>query len=203
MPRKGQPQTEAQRRAAAANLPKGRMRTGDPARQGHLRNQPRVEELYEKELEKLARRLPSEPSTFAQDCAEEVAHALWLRNRRADAWLRTYPRSANKAAEGRIETSIKLSKLLSEARAQLERAVQECIAEAQRPNAGHPVVPRRDPAHVLNVALVLLRQGAIPNASAETRAAAKALMDAIVNDQRDEAARQAELAGLGTTMEHK
>lgn len=83
------------------------------------------------------------------------------------------------------------------------REAREAATAARRhrarlPNGGQPVLPKRNPEHVVQVALTLIGQGAIPDPSPETKAHARALLASMAHDKAVKAAAKAEIEGLTT-----
>lgn len=167
------------------------------SRQTHMRDLPSVEALYQQEYAKLIARKPGEPSSLEKDIAEGLADAKWLRLR-SHSWLKTYPRSTSAQADRHHKRATDLILRIADLSFRLDQATQQRIAEAQRPNQGLPVYPKRDPLHSLLTLLILCRSGALPYSAPGIREAAGVLIDLIEAAQADEKPRLAEIDGLTT-----
>lgn len=111
---------------------------------------------------------PGSLSALERHTIVQIAHMEWYR-RDPEQYLKKYGKTTTAAARAQTEQAMRLTKLIGDLYAQLDRATQERIAASQRPNAGQAVQLRTDPLHVVRTTLLLLKQGAIPM-SQEARA---------------------------------
>ena len=196
------PQTPAQKEALA----KGQALGSEAAKAAREAKRAQADGVVEKKAAKLDAECETRGKGALSDQVRqfnlEIAHTRWLRQQAADDYLRRYRGATTVQAAKKISTSVQLTKLVGDLLEAREVAIAAGIREAARPNGGVPVVPKRNPEHVIQVALLLIGQGAIPDPSPETREIARSLLEAMARDKAVKAAAKAEIEGL-TKSTHK
>jgi len=116
-------------------------------------------------------------------------------------------RSLDQTSAKAVTNSDNLTRLLTVREKLHERLEETSRARVARASREHQDLRigylKPDPDKALPVLLMLLKQGALPNSSAEARQLAAQLSDQLAADRRNQAAVAAELADLPTTTNPK